>query len=83
MYSWRRSTRELIIKIIEQLKIDDDFEKRSDIRWIYATLAHCYLAQGNENLLSEYENKFKELKQSDWEWETYSDSKQKIINLKK
>jgi tetratricopeptide (TPR) repeat protein len=78
-----RKTREQIIKIIEQLKGDDDFEKRSDIRWIYATLAHCYLAQDNKDLHSEYENKFKELKQSNWEWETYNDSKQKIINLKK
>lgn len=78
-----RKTREQIIKIIEQLKEDDDFEKRSDIQWIYATLAHCYLAQDNQNLYSKYENKFKELKQADWEWETYNDSKQKIINLKK
>ena len=77
-----RKTREQIIKIIEQLKKDDDFEKRSDIRWIYATLAHCYLAQDNQNLHSEYENKFKKLKQADWEWETYINSKQKITNLK-
>jgi hypothetical protein len=78
-----RKTREQIIKIIEQLKEDDDFEKRSDIRWIYATLAHCYLTQGNDELHSVYENKFKALKQADWELETYNDSKQKIINLKK
>lgn len=78
-----KKTREEIIKIIEKLSEDDDFDKRSDIRWIYATLAHCYLAQDNQELHSEFENKFKEHKQADWEWETYNDSKQKIINLKK
>lgn len=78
-----KKTREQIIKIVEQLKEDDDFEKRSDIRWIYATLAHCYLAQDYQELHSKYENKFKELKQADWEWETYNDSKQKIVNIKK
>ncbi|KAA6317589.1 hypothetical protein EZS27_032277, partial [termite gut metagenome] len=75
-------TREQIIKIIDRLKEDDDFDIRNDIRWIYATLAHCYLVQDNNKLHIEYENKFKELKQADWEWKTYNDSKQIIINLK-
>jgi len=78
-----KETRKQIIKIIELLKVDDEFEKRSDIRWIYSTLALCYLSQNNEELYSKYEHKFEALKQGDWEWETYCDSKRKIINLKK
>lgn len=77
-----KKAREQIIKIIAQLQEDDDFDKRTDLRWIYATLAHCYLAQGDETLHSEYEDKFKTLKQANWEWETYDASKQRIIALK-
>jgi tetratricopeptide (TPR) repeat protein len=79
-----KKTREQIVKIIEQLKErgGEDFEKRNDIRWIYATLAHCHFSLGNEDLHSAYEDKFKALNQADWEWDTYNDSKQQITKLK-
>lgn len=78
-----QKTRESIIEIIEELKNDDDFLKRSDLKWIYASLSNCYLALNNQSLHKEYEQKFYELTNLDWEKETYEKSKEHIINLKK
>ncbi len=78
-----QKTRESIIEIIEELENDDDFLKRSDLKWIYATLSNCYLALNNQALHKEYEQKFYELTNVNWEKETYEKSREHIINLKK
>jgi hypothetical protein len=39
-----QKTREIIIQNLEEIIADDEFENRTDLKWIYATLSHCYLA---------------------------------------
>jgi hypothetical protein len=51
--------------------------------WKYATLANCYLAIGDEDKCSECENKFMKGSPKNWQIETYSKSKEGIINFKK
>ena len=69
-----KKTRKEILQIIEKLKYDDDFEIRSDLKWIYATLSHCNYAIGNEDQHKLYHEKFLNLNPVDWEVKTYSDS---------
>ena len=70
------------IKIISKLQsqlTDEDFENRLDKKWIYATLAHCYLSI-NKVKSKSYENKFNDLA-LEWEIETYNKNKTILKNL--
>jgi tetratricopeptide (TPR) repeat protein len=69
-----KKTRKEILEIIEKLRDDEDFEIRSDLKWLYATLSHCNFALGNEELHQEYHQKFLDLKPIEWEIQTYDDS---------
>lgn len=71
-----RKTRKEIIKIIEKLKEDEDFEIRSDLSWIYATLAHCHYALEDNELYQSYEGKFKSSEPLEWHLDTYKKSLQ-------
>lgn len=77
-----KETRKEIIEIIGNLKGDDDFESRSDLKWIYATLSHCYIAIGNEELHQVYNQKFMSLNPVDWEVQTYRDSLEHLKQLR-
>jgi tetratricopeptide (TPR) repeat protein len=74
-----KKTRKEIIEIIEKLKEDEDFEIRSDLKWIYATLSHCNFAIGNSDQHEIYSQKFLNLNPLEWEIQTYTDS---LENLK-
>ena len=69
-----KKTREEIIEIIEKLKDDEDFAIRSDLKWIYATLSHCWLATNNNEKHQIYHEKFIDLKPAEWEIKTYTES---------
>ncbi|SSQ07122.1 Uncharacterised protein [Acinetobacter baumannii] len=71
-----RKTRKSIINIIEKLKEDEDFEIRSDLSWIYATLAHCHYALENDEKYKEYDGKFKALNPLSWNLDSYNKSLQ-------
>lgn len=77
-----KKTRDKIIEIIEDLKEDEDFLIRSDLKWIYATLANCHLALENLENYEENERSFFSCFPAAWEIETYNSSKQHILNLK-
>lgn len=69
-----KKVRKEIIEIIKKLEENDDFAIRSDIKWIYATLSHCYFA-GNEFEQSKlFSQKFSELNPLDWERKTFEES---------
>ena len=76
------NTRNSIIDNLEEVLNTDDFESRPDKKWIYATLAHCYLTLDKIEKAEEFENKFYK-KSSDWEQETYEKSKTQILEILK
>lgn len=76
-----KNTRKEIIEIVEELMDDEDFEIRSDVKWIYATLSNCYFAIGNEEKHIHYENLFMGQKPLDWEIQTYNDSLEHLKTL--
>lgn len=75
-----QETRKEIIKIISQFEEDEDFELRSDLMWIYATLSNCYFGIGELEIHNQFEQKFNQLNPVDWQIETYEKS---LNHLKK
>lgn len=76
-----KKTRKEIIKIIEKLQDDEDFEIRSDLKWIYASLANCNLALENYDLFEEFKSLFESRNPETWELETFQESIQHINKL--
>lgn len=66
-----KKTRKEIIEIIDKLGEDEDFELRSDLMWIYATLSNCYYGIGDNYKHQCFEKKFKELNPIEWQIESY------------
>lgn len=66
-------TRKKIIEILEEQLQSEEFEQRSDKKWIFATLSQCYFSCKDSHA-KEYEDKFMELA-VDWEIETFTKSK--------
>lgn len=75
-----KKTRQKIIQNLENAVNDDEFENRTDIKWIYATLSHCYLSIEMNDKALEFENKFLE-NSLDWEKETFEISKKQLIEI--
>lgn len=80
-YSAKQARKE-IVDVIENLKNDVDFEKRSDLKWIYATLANCYFSSNDDGNFKIYDDKFSSLNPVDWEVETYKDGLQHLEKIK-
>lgn len=78
-----KKARKEIIEIIKILKQDEDFELRSDLMWIYATLANCYFAFDDEDNFQIYNDKFMGLNPIEWERETYEKGLEHLRNIKK
>lgn len=78
-----KETRKEIIKIINLFEEDEDFEIRSDLMWIYATLSNCYFGIGEVEKHKECEQKFMELNPEEWQIETYQKSLNRLKNLLK
>jgi tetratricopeptide (TPR) repeat protein len=76
-----KKTRKEIIEIIEKLKDDEDFEIRSDLKWIYASLANCHLALDNIDLFEKFKSLFENCNPETWELETFQESVKHINTL--
>lgn len=77
-----KNVRKEIIQIVEKLKDDDDFAIRSDIKWIYATLSHCYFAVDDFEQHKTYTEKFYALDPLDWEGKTFEESLSHLKSIK-
>jgi flagellin-specific chaperone FliS len=75
-----KKTRQKIIQNLENEVNDDEFQNRTDIKWIYATLSHCYLSIEMNDKALEFESKFLE-NSLDWEKETFENSKKQLIEI--
>lgn len=76
-----KKTRKEIINMIEKLSDDEDFEIRSDLKWIFATLANCYLAIDNVDLFEKYKSLFENCNPDAWEMGTFQDCVKHINQL--
>lgn len=76
-----KKTREKILDIIQSYKLDEDFIKRTDIKWIYATLSNCYFALDKGKNAKEAEDKFRENSDADWEIETFEKYQAMLLEI--
>ena len=67
--------RESIVLYLEHAIEADSFRERSDRKWIFATLANCHFALGNNAAGDRYEVTFHQEHPADWEVETYESGK--------
>lgn len=74
--------REAILKILLPALESPDFLERSDRRWVYATLANCYFALGNNAQAEVYENHFMGALGAEWEVETYRTGKDQVLSIR-
>ncbi|WP_265822652.1 tetratricopeptide repeat-containing protein [Geovibrio ferrireducens] len=75
-----RKIREELINLITSILQQDDYEQRSDLKWIYATYSYSLYSLDLE--YKEYENKFFALSNTDWEKNTYIQTKTLLDNIR-
>ena len=76
-----RKVRNEIIQIVRKLEEDEDYNIRSDLKWIFASLANCYLALENKDEFKKNEALFLAKKPLEWELKTYNESKELTLNF--
>lgn len=74
-----KKSRMKIIKILEEIMESEEFLKRDDKKWIYATISHCCFFT-NDSRAYEFELKFIE-DSVEWEKETFNKSKNLLLEL--
>ena len=71
--------RESIVWNLEQAIEADSFRERTDRMWVFATLANCHFALGNNAAGDQYEARFHKERPADWEVETYESGKAAVL----
>lgn len=56
----------------------EEFEERSDKKWVFATLANCLLALARNTEAEQFERKFMEQSPAKWEVDSYRSGKQSV-----
>lgn len=74
-------TREKIVKNLEKMIQEDNFDKRHDKFWINATLAHCYYVE-KDTRYKDFETKFLS-ESAEWQKNTYLKNKKVVDDLLK
>ena len=77
-----KKTRQKNVVFLEALVNDDDFQRREDKKWIYASLSNCNYALGDDDKGRMNESKFENEVLTYWERETFESSKQQIFSLR-
>ena len=67
--------RESIVSNLERAMEAESFLERADRKWVFATLANCHFALGNNAEGDRFEARFREEGPADWELETYTSGK--------
>jgi tetratricopeptide (TPR) repeat protein len=78
-----RKTREEIISGLSDIISSDSFEERTDKKWIYATYSNCQFFLGELDAADEYEKLFLKMEPSQWEIDTYKNTRLVLSNLQK
>lgn len=67
--------RESIVENLQKEMEKASFGDRMDRKWVFATLANCYFALGNDAAGNRYEGRFRQEHPAEWELETYESGK--------
>lgn len=78
-----KKVRKSIILQLENEIQKENFPTRTDKKWIYATIAHCYYATDQIEEYEKYNKLFFEEKPKEWEKETFEKSRKELDGLNK
>ena len=73
-----QKVRESIVSSLSSVVEREDFDERSDKKWVFATLANCFLALGQVEQTDEFEKKFLEQEPAEWEVAAYRTGRQTV-----
>ena len=73
--------REEIIRNLKEIILSEEINERLDRLWIYATLANCSFALGQNKEGEDYEAQFIECQPADWQIDTYDCGKKMVMNF--
>ncbi|NHF59992.1 DUF4071 domain-containing protein [Flavobacteriaceae bacterium TP-CH-4] len=76
-----KKTREKIVEIIKEIFAEDNYESRTDIKWLYATMSVCSFALDKQPEYEKYRKLFEKKVEAKWELETFKDSINHIESL--
>jgi tetratricopeptide (TPR) repeat protein len=72
--SAKKTRAEIVANLTHVIK-DPAVAERSDLRWIYATLANCLYALDDDTAARFHEEQFRELRPASWEIATFEDGR--------
>jgi len=75
--------RKEIVKLLQPVIAAPEFDDRADKVWVYATLANCQFALGNELEAQSAEMQFKNLAKLGWMLDTYEGGKTAVLAARK
>jgi tetratricopeptide (TPR) repeat protein len=75
--------RKEIVKLLQPVIAEPEFEDRPDKAWVYATLANCQFALGNELEAQSAETQFNKLAKLGWMLDTYVAGKTAVLAARK
>lgn len=71
-----------IIESLDQIFFEDDYDRRIDLKWIYAGYSNCSLLIDDIENAEKYEANFKEMTKVEWELESFEKTKKLINKIK-
>jgi hypothetical protein len=76
-----KKTREELMMILDGIQKSDNFDQRSDQKWVFATRANVAFALGDNKAGAEYEKAFIAEQPAGWELETYEAGKKHALSV--
>ena len=76
-----KKAREDIISSLNIIMRKEEFDKRLDKHWIYATLSKCNYGLGKDDIGNKYESKFFGLEPEIWEINSFMENKDQLLKL--
>ena len=61
---------------------EDDYDRRIDLKWIYASYSNCSLLIDDIENAEKYEANFKEMTKVEWELDSFEKTKKLINKIK-
>ena len=74
-------TRQHIVANLKAILEDQASTERSDLKWVYASMANCLFALGDNDAANAYEARFRALDPALWEIATFEDGRRHAIAI--
>lgn len=76
-----KKTRQELATLLDAIRTSENFDQRSDQKWVFATRANVAFALGDDRTGVECENRFRAMQPAGWEIETYETGKKHALSV--